>query len=153
MFEPLHTDFAKHGWRASNQQDELPQMIRCLSRQEKVTSFEFHQKHLQELQGNIDSETVLQQQPKTNRANISIAKYFTFPMRKLSLIEERHNAPDFLFYLKAFLNTLSTNKVSTQHLDQSKLPFQHVNIYKMFRFHPQGIQDDEEENDLVRALC
>jgi hypothetical protein len=152
MFERLHIDFAKHGWRASNQRDEFPQMIRWLSRQEKVTSFEFHQKSLQELQGNIDSETVLQQQPTTNKAKISIAKHPTFPRRQLSLIEERHNAPDFSFYLKAFLNTLSTNKVSTQHLDQSKLPFQHVNVYNMFRFHPQGIQDDEEESDLVRAF-
>ena len=28
MFERLHIDFAKEGWRASNQHDEFPQMIR-----------------------------------------------------------------------------------------------------------------------------
>ena len=152
MFERLHIDFAKHGWRASNQRDEFPQMIRWLSRQEKVTSFEFHQKSLQEPQADIDSETVLQQPPTKKKALISIAKHPNFPRRQLSLIEDRHNAPDFSFYLKVFLNALTTNKVSTQHLDQSKLPFQHVDVYNMFRFHPQGIQDDEEESDLVRAL-
>jgi hypothetical protein len=141
MFERLHIDFAKLGWRASNQRDEFPQMIKWLSRQEKVTCFEFHQKNV-----NV-------QQPQTKKkAQISIAKYPDFPKRQISLIEDRHNAPDFSYYLKFFLNALTTNKVSNQHLDQSKLPFQHVNVYNMFRFHPQSIQDDEEEIDLVRAL-
>ena len=40
----------------------------------------------------------------------------------------------------------------SRQLNQSKLPFLHVNVYNIFRFHPQGIQDEEEESDLVRAL-
>ncbi|KAF5316434.1 hypothetical protein D9619_006912 [Psilocybe cf. subviscida] len=43
MFERLHIDFAKQGWRASNQRDEFPQMIRWLSRQEKITAFKLLQ--------------------------------------------------------------------------------------------------------------
>ncbi|KAF8905579.1 hypothetical protein CPB84DRAFT_1625246, partial [Gymnopilus junonius] len=39
MFERLHIDFAKHGWRATNQRDEFPQMIHWLCRQEKITFF------------------------------------------------------------------------------------------------------------------
>jgi Plavaka transposase len=154
MFERLHIDFAKHGWRASNQRDEFPQMIRWLSRQEKVTSFEFHQKNLQDRQADIDSETVLQQPTTKKKAQISIAKHPNFPRRQISLIEDRHKAPDFSYYLKAFLNEFTAKKLSTQHLDQSKLPFQHVNTYNMFRFHPQSIQDEleGEESDLVRAL-
>ncbi|PPQ84929.1 hypothetical protein CVT24_000245 [Panaeolus cyanescens] len=45
MFERLHIDFAKMGWRASNKRDEFPQMIRWLGRQEKVTSYEVYQAH------------------------------------------------------------------------------------------------------------
>jgi Plavaka transposase/Domain of unknown function (DUF6830) len=150
MFERLHIDFAKHGWRASNQRDEFPQMIRWLSRQEKVTSFEFHQKSLQQPQEKNDS--VLPQPSTKKKAPISIAKHPDFPRRRLSLIEDRYDAPDFTYYLKAFLNAFTTDKVSNQHLDRCKLPFHYVNVYNMFRFHPQGIQDDEEENDLVRAL-
>lgn len=146
MFERLHIDFAKHGWRASNHRDEFPQMIQWLSRQEKITSFESHQKNLQQPQAEIDSESV----PLTKK--ISIAKHPNYPRRQISRIEDKHNAPDFSFYLKAFLNAFISNKVSTRHLDQSKLPFQHVNVYNMFRLHPQGIQDDEEESDIVRAL-
>ena len=45
MFKQLYIDFAKPGCRASNQQDEFPPK---LSKQEKVISFEFHQKDLQQ---------------------------------------------------------------------------------------------------------
>ena len=68
-------------------------------------------------------------------------------------LEDRYDAPNFTYYLKAFLNAFTTNKVSNRHLDHSKLSFQHVNVYNMFRFHPQGIQDNEEDlNDVVKAL-
>jgi hypothetical protein len=153
MFERLHIDFAKNGWRASNQRDEFPQMIQWLSRQEKVASFEFHQKNLQQSQSNIDSETILlQQSPTKKKPPISIAKHPSFPRRSLSLIEVKHCAPDFTHYLKVFLNSFNAKKVANRHLDASILPFQQVNVYNMFRFHPQGIHDDEEESDLVRAL-
>ncbi|KAJ7831837.1 hypothetical protein B0H14DRAFT_3713091, partial [Mycena olivaceomarginata] len=39
MFERLHIDFAKNGWRASNRRDEFPQMITWLGRQEKISLF------------------------------------------------------------------------------------------------------------------
>ena len=130
-------------------------MIRWLSRQEKVISFEFHQKNLQQPQEKNeknDSETVPQQPSTKKRAPISRAKHPNFPRHQLSLIEDRYDAPDFTYYLKTFLNAFTTNQVSNRHLDDSKLPFHHVDVYNMFRFHPQGIQDNEEENDLVRAL-
>lgn len=40
MFERLHIDFAKKGWRASNKRDEFPQMTKWILRQENVHSFE-----------------------------------------------------------------------------------------------------------------
>ena len=40
IFKCLHIDFAKKGWSASNKQDEVPQMIKWLERQEKVASME-----------------------------------------------------------------------------------------------------------------
>ncbi|KAJ3727773.1 hypothetical protein C8R42DRAFT_572404 [Lentinula raphanica] len=39
MFERLHIDYAKKGWRASNKREEFPQMIKWLSRQENVQTF------------------------------------------------------------------------------------------------------------------
>ena len=67
----------------------------------------------------------------------------------MSLIEERHQAPDFTYYLKVFLMTKDMNHHS---LDNNDLPFGHVDVYNMFRFHQEGIQDTDEEIDLVKAL-
>lgn len=151
MFERLHIDFAKHGWRATNQRDEFPQMIRWLSRQEKITSFETHQKNiLQHQDSNLDITS--QGSPLKKKSVISIAKHANYPKRLLSLIEERHQAPDFTHYLKVFLMALTTNNIQNRRLDEMDLPFKHLDVYNMFRFHPEGIQETEEENDLVKAL-
>lgn len=40
MFERLHIEFAKKGWRASNRRDEFPQMTKWVTRQESVHAFE-----------------------------------------------------------------------------------------------------------------
>jgi len=37
MMERFHIDFCKEGWYASNQRNEMPQMISWLSRREKVS--------------------------------------------------------------------------------------------------------------------
>jgi hypothetical protein len=46
----------------------------------------------------------------------------------------------------------TTKNIQHRHLDESDLPFKKVDVYNMFRFHPEGIQDTEEENVLVKAL-
>ena len=83
---------------------------------------------------------------------ISIVKYPNLPNRQLSLIEDRHQAPDFTYYLKVFLMTFTTQKNQHRRLDKMDLPFQQVDVYNMFLFHPEGIQDNEEENDVVKAI-
>ncbi|KAF8958698.1 hypothetical protein BDZ97DRAFT_1591405, partial [Flammula alnicola] len=151
MFERLHIDFAKHGWRASNQRDEFPQMIRWLSRQEKIASFETHQKQSQSREKD-NSETLSQQSLVKKKPSISIAKFPNFPNRNLSLIEDKHQAPDFTYYLKVYLNAFATKPVQPRFLNESTLPFTKVDVYNMFRFHPEGVHDNEEEKDLVKAL-
>jgi len=151
MFERLHIDFAKHGWRASNQRDEFPQMIRWLSRQEKIMIFETHQKTILQHQVS-DSEITSQGSTVKKKQLISIAKYPNYPKRQLSLIQERHQAPDFTYYLKVFLMAFTTKQIQQRRIDETDLPFKQVDVYNMFRFHPEGIQDTEEESDLVKAL-
>ena len=153
MFERLHIDFSKHGWRASNQRDEFPQMIRWLSCQEKIMGFKAHQKNrLQHQLEASDSEITSQCSLMKKRSHISIAKYPNFPNRQLSLIEDRHQAPDFTYYLKIFLITFTTKQIQHRHLDESDLALKQVDVYIMFHLHSEGIHDTEEENDLVKAL-
>ncbi|KAH9916351.1 uncharacterized protein B0H18DRAFT_884910 [Fomitopsis serialis] len=47
MFERLHIDFAKDAWRASNHRDEFPQMVRWITRQEKIALYEAYQNECQ----------------------------------------------------------------------------------------------------------
>lgn len=152
MFERLHIEFAKHGWRASNQRDEFPQMIRWLSRQEKIAAFEVHQKNkvspqLKDTPGTLPPVTTSKKKPPT-----SIAKTPNFKNRPISLIEEKHGAPDFTHYLKVYMNTFSEGPGRVRDISNLTLPFTKVNTYNMFHLHPEGIQDDEEESDIVKAV-
>ncbi|KAI1785454.1 hypothetical protein LXA43DRAFT_976229 [Ganoderma leucocontextum] len=89
MFERLHIDFAKAGWRASNQRNEFPQMINWLSRQEKMWQFESYISSL----------------------DPSIARH---PLHSL--------------------------------------PFNALDVYHQLKFNPEALEDDEEENDVVKAI-
>jgi hypothetical protein len=151
LFERLHIDFAKEGWRASNHRDEFPQMICWLSRQEKISWFETH---LSAKMPPTPTEPV----PSSiiGKPPISIAKSPNFPNRPISLIEEKHNASDFSHYLKHFLNAFAPSPASGCRLEAlHTLSFTKVNVYNMFRFHPKSIHDvdgEGDEDDVVKAL-
>ena len=121
MFERLHIDFAKEGWRASNQCDKFPQMIRWLSRHEKISWFESH------LSTKIPPTTKAPTKPAAGsipgKPPISIAKSPNFPNRPISLIKEKHNAPDFSHYLKHFLNAFAPSPISGRRLEALHTPF------------------------------
>jgi len=152
MFERLHIDFAKHGWRASNQRDEFPQMIRWLSRQEKIAAFEVHQKNQVLSQAKDNPETRSPLSLTKKKSLISIAKSPNFPNCLISLIEEKHDAPDFTHYLNSYVNTLARQAGQPRNLLPPNLPFNKVDVYNMFHLHIEGIQDNEEETDIVKAL-
>ena len=138
MFERLHIDFAKHGWRATNQKDEFPQMVTWLSRQEKVTSFHINL-----------TPTI---QIKSKKIIKSIAKHPSYPNRSISVIENLHQAPEFNRHLKQFLNTFLDSPTSTRSLNQTNLPdLFSLDVFKIFRFNPETL-NEEEDIDLVRAI-
>lgn len=140
MFERLHIDFAKHGWQASNQRDEFPQMITWLSHQEKIASFE---SQLQD--GHHKSIPA--------KSLKSIPKYPNFPNRTISLVQEKHKAPNLNHYLKVFINNLSPQPLSQRQLNDSSLPFTKISTYNIFRFHPSSLDDeDTAERDSIKAI-
>ena len=158
MFERLHIDFAKEAWRATNHRDEFPQMTRWLSRQEKMKQFKKHlnaQKTFSEESFHTSTRTsstrTSSSQPSPT-STISIAKTPSFPQRDITLIENLHGCPDFSYYLKRYLNSLQETPQSHSYVDSRSLPFSKLDVYNMFRFHPEGIQDDEEEKDIVKAI-
>jgi len=154
MFERLHIDFAKHGWQATNQRDEFPQMIRWLSRQEKIEYF----KH--SLASRITPATLQSTNsvapPLTNsaskRSKITLAKNPQYPSRPLQIVQVTHNCPQFQRHLKQYLNNFLEKPLPLHQMETSILPFNNINIYSMFQFHPETIQDDDDGCDIVRAI-
>jgi hypothetical protein len=150
MFERLHIDFAKCGWRASNHRDEFPQMVRWLGRQEKITSFESY----------INWRKTKQ---TTNRGSspitknkicsfISIAKHPPRPGLLISSIETQHSTSNFSACLLEYLNSLTQNPVNGRQLHHYyRLPFNRLDVFYQFKFQPTGLEDGDEERDTVKA--
>lgn len=42
--------------------------------------------------------------------------------------------------------------LSSRQLESSLLPFYNIDVYTMFRFHPEGLHDDSHEQDIVKAF-
>jgi len=156
MFERLHIDFAKHGWRATNQRDEFPQMIRWLSRQEKIIYLNnlitARQKSNTPTSSTSNASNTPVPVPASKKPPISLAKSPNYPNRPIQLIEQLHAAPYFGLHLKRYLNTFLDSSISNRFLDSTPLPFPHVDVFNMFRFHPVSLHDEEEEHDIVKAM-
>ncbi len=136
MFERLHIDFAKEGWRASNLRDEFPQMIHWLSRQEKINQLE-----TKILTATRPSEPVnapsCMTTPQAKGPSISITKHPNAPGQSISRIESMHNAQGFSKALKEYLNTFLTHtRTSARRASDYELPFHRLDVYFMFRLHP-----------------
>ena len=86
----------------------------------------------------------------------SLPKNPNYPGRDILFIQDKYNASDFEFYLKQYLNRFMENPLGqrqTERLDRTPLSFKKVDVYNMFRFCPEELQDDEEEKDLVKAVA
>ncbi|KIK60606.1 hypothetical protein GYMLUDRAFT_123737, partial [Collybiopsis luxurians FD-317 M1] len=153
MFERLHIDFAKEGWRASNKRDHFPQMVKFLSRQEKIASHDFYLSWIDEspnAEGNAEEEeTEIKGGSEDSTVSLSIilAKLPQEPKKSLSQILISHAAPGFLSQLKLFLNSLlpSSQQVSKSYALQSPLPFTTLDIWHHYKFIPTNMFDDESD--------
>lgn len=150
MFERLHIDFAKEGWRASNQRDEFPQMIEWLSRQEKLVRLE--RTIYKRIPASNPSPTVSMAQT-SKQPVVSIAKNPNYPNRLISTIESTHKAPGFSSRLKEFLNLYLERRTSNRRATEHPLPFAKLDVFNMFRFHPPSLDDNElDETNIVKAI-
>ena len=154
MFERLHIDFTKNGFRASNKRDEFPQMTRWLSRQEKLSRFETHLRPRTNLPPDPPGDVSMEPNPTLHpkKTMISMAKHPTYPKSTISVIKEKHNTPDFDYYLKVYINSRLSQPLRISELDNHLLPLTKLDVYNLFRFHPTAINDGDSEGDVVKAL-
>ncbi|CAA7269607.1 unnamed protein product [Cyclocybe aegerita] len=152
MFERFHIDFAKEGFRTSNQRDVFPQMVNWLARREKVSMFDSYL----EVQDCLTKPRPKKKRKITERTTHGIAEHPPFPNRPLSLIEKQHHAPNFSQDLKVYLNKYWPHPSSNRTAHLYALPFDRLDVFIQFKFHPHLLHDDianpdEEESDTVKA--
>jgi hypothetical protein len=168
MFERLHIDYAKEGWRASNKRDHFPQMVKWLSRQEKIASYDFYRSWLDESMAAEsedateeidDPEIVLdvtRRRVSMTEGQIYLAKSPTEPGKSLARILITHSAPGFLAQLKLFLHSLlpSHQQVPKLQVHQGILPFTSLDIWYQYKFHPTNIFDDHLDGirETIKAI-
>jgi hypothetical protein len=135
MFECLHIDFAKNGWRASNRRDEFPQMIKWLGRQEKISSFSTYQAWLHS-KAKPPAPPVVS--TFTGQA-IKLAKTAQSPRQLLSSVVINHNVPAFIHAIKEYLNIQGTGHLTPNQLISATLPITRVDVYHNFKFEPTAL--------------
>lgn len=139
MFERLHIDFAKEGWRASNKRDAFPQMTTWLTRRENVAMFESYIS-----MGPVPSPIKAGVLKNTYGFGISIPKSPSSGNIPLHMIMQKHNCPGFQFQLKTFLDDLlpPNQKHKKRLLQGAYLPFTNVDIIHSFKLSSPGVGDE-----------
>ena len=155
MFERFHIDMAKEGWKATNFRNEVPQMTRWLTRQEKVSIF---QRYIQDCNMKKDRNKAIH--PSSTSAlsgtRLVISQRPTVPSQTIFNIQILHNAPSFSLHLRQFLNSLlpSNETISRAQLPNAQLPFDKVDVWHSFKFPLDTLGNDvdgQESLDAVKA--
>ena len=127
-------------------------MITWLSRQEKISLFETY---LERLDDHLNPKAPAPPTQLSRHQTHKIAKFPPFPAKHLQTIQHQHCAPNFSKDLKECLNNLVPHPVSNCRASLFALPFQHVDVFSQFKFHPHNLLDlivEEEEDNSVQAL-
>ncbi|KAJ3713054.1 hypothetical protein C8R42DRAFT_593567 [Lentinula raphanica] len=156
MFERLHIDFAKKGWRASNKREEFPQMTKWLARQENVQTFNkelswiLEQQRLHQIN---QTPSVLPNTTVPSESSILLPKVPTAPGKNLSSIELGHKVPWFTANLKRYLAMLKpgSSRAEVESGLVKPLPFNALDVYYSFKFSPESLDDDINIKDVVKA--
>lgn len=155
MFERLHIDFAKKGWRASNKRDEFPQMTRWLSRQENINAFDRELTWVVEQQGLMKTaSTAAPLPPVSPKPTVLLPKVPTCPNKPIGSVEITHRTPGFSQHLRSYLEMLkpSSTRNDVLHASTQPLPFQHLDIYHSFKFFHELLEEgNPEQKDVVKA--
>ena len=128
-------------------------MINWLFCQEKISFFETY---LEGLDSHFNPNAPAPPTQLSQCQMHKIAEFPPFPAKCLTSIQHQHQAPNFTKDLKEYLNNLvSWHPVPNHHASLFTLPFQHVDVYSQFKFHPHSLVEliaEEEEDDNVKAL-
>ncbi|KAK7020726.1 hypothetical protein VNI00_017626 [Paramarasmius palmivorus] len=155
MFERLHIDFAKKGWRASNKRDEFPQMTQWLTRQENVETLERQFEFLKTDKGEHDPPSLSQPIERSLKASqtIFLPKTPSAPNKRLDHIETTHRVPHFEEHLKRYLETLhpSSRRADLHWSTSYTLPFNKLDVFYGLKLDLESLEDGVDGRETIRA--
>ncbi|KIY68642.1 hypothetical protein CYLTODRAFT_350969, partial [Cylindrobasidium torrendii FP15055 ss-10] len=158
MFERLHIEFAKKGWRASNHRDEYPQMTEWVNRQERVWTFERYLDWASSTPSTPPSgeDVVVRPPSAATKAfqDILLPKNPTLPLRHISVTAHNHCIPNLSERLCEYLNTIEVDHATPPQKPfvHRVLPFDRINVYHSFKLSRESLDsDDTRELDWVKA--
>ncbi|KIY61005.1 hypothetical protein CYLTODRAFT_318884, partial [Cylindrobasidium torrendii FP15055 ss-10] len=163
MFERLHIEFAKKGWRASNHRDEYPQMTEWINWQERVCAFSRYVDWIK-----VQPDNPARSQPPSNTPNdaavvarpttksfqdILLPKVPTLAQRHITVTAHNHKLPHLASHLCDFLNAIERRHTANPQTATvyPSVPIDRLDIYHSFRLSREGLDDDTHENDWVKA--
>ncbi|KAJ3767173.1 hypothetical protein FB446DRAFT_652557 [Lentinula raphanica] len=149
-FERLHIDLSKEGWRASNKRNFFPQMLSFISRQEKVSAFDFYKSWTSDNEEN--TEQLDSSDSKLKSSSLGLAKYPKETRKKIDAISFLHGAPGFVGALKLFLNDCLSPGYRLKKGDalKKRLPFTTLGVWHNFGLVPLEVLDQPEKY-LIKA--
>jgi hypothetical protein len=140
-FEHLHIDFAKEGWWASNTHNAFPWSNGCHTGRRCI--------HFKTMSPGRNYKELTDR----NHSHVMLmAKFSHFPSILLSLTNcyLSLNRGILLLGLHLPLRAISIS-FSARNALMHNLPFQRLYIYHTFKFHPVGLEEDEEVCDVIKA--
>ncbi|KAF5346610.1 hypothetical protein D9757_014286 [Collybiopsis confluens] len=139
-FERLHIDFAKEGWRASNKRDHFPQMIRWLSRREKISSYDFYQSWVKSQDSNSGQDEV---------ASTSVdgaLEEESFVLKRIFTGAQTNTQA--IFHLAKTPQEPPGQQASRTSVLQNDLPFTTLDVWHQYKFAPVKLLQETEQETL-----
>ena len=152
MFECFHIDMAKEGWRASNFRNEVPQMTKWLSRQEKVCSFQSYLKDfMSEEDKSINEPSSI---ASHSEARLMISQRPAVLNQTISSIQRTHCIPSFSLHLRQYLNMLlpQGESIPRMQLAGAQLPFDRLSVWHTCKFALDILGNDVDGKEGVDAV-
>lgn len=159
--ERLHIDIVKDAFRATNHKDHTEQMVRWLSRREKVNVFDARVSWAVEQEAErFDQQNKKKKKKKRKtsfKTRVQLAERPSSRNVSLSTLSTDYGATQFTSALQTFIGTQQSASRSGYTARQSdtsiQLPFESVDVWHRVKFHSPSIQcTAPDTNDIADAF-
>lgn len=150
--ERLHIDLVKDAFRATNHKDHVEQMVRWLSRREKVNIFDARVNWAVEQETErLDKKKKKKKRKSGRKTRVELAEQPSTRNVSLTTLSADYGATQFTSALQTFIGThrSPTRSGYTAQLSDAsiRIPFHSVDVWHRIKFHSPSIQTTAPDTD------